>query len=101
VTLKAKGGKGGARYNLRGLYVHGQYRFARRVNAEFTCTIGTSTTNQSANFEYTFRATKVKFVDGQWVASKLEGNLTEKASSTCSFLGTAEIKELIRASLVP
>jgi hypothetical protein len=98
VLVEAKGGKGGAKYTLRGLYVHGQYRFHRHVDAIWTCTIGSTTKNLDANFDYVFRPTKVLLVGGVWVASKLEGSLEEKGTSSCGFLPPPEERFLIRAS---
>jgi hypothetical protein len=69
-----------SKYTLRGLYVHGQYRFHRHVDAIWTCTIGSTTKNLDANFDYVFRPTKVQLVGGVWVASKLEGSLKAKGN---------------------
>jgi hypothetical protein len=99
ILVIAKGGNGGAKYTARGLYVHGQYRFNRHVGALWTCTIGSSTRNLSANADYVFRATKVRLVHDEWVASKLQGSWEAKATSSCGFLPTAEERDLIRASL--
>jgi hypothetical protein len=59
----------------------------------------TDTKNLAANGDYVFRATRVKLVNGEWVASKLQGSLEFKANRNCGFLSLAEERDLIRGSL--
>src|SRR6266540_6110457 len=98
VSVRAMGGNGGAKYLLRGLFVHGQYRFHRHVSALWTCTIGSTTRNLEGNLDYIFTAAKVALVDGEWVAAKLQGSLVETGTGSCGFLAPAGERFLIRAS---
>ena len=57
------------KYDLKVAYVHGKYRWVRQVKAEYTC----GSTDIDAKNAFSLRVTKVKLVDGIWVAQKFTG----------------------------
>jgi hypothetical protein len=94
-TLKSISGH----YQVRAPFIKNKYRFSQRVPKAFTCSSGGSVDYYITSVrDATFEISKMKLLDGEWTATRLEGSEDEHGTRGCGFQGSVEQRYVIRAA---
>ncbi len=85
------------KYELRAAFIHGKYRWTRKVTGLFGCGVVGNNTPIEAQEEVVIQPTGVRLVEGAWVVSAFTGSLRDLGTRGCGLLGAPDERYAIRA----
>ncbi|MEX0756084.1 MAG: hypothetical protein WD556_13390 [Actinomycetota bacterium] len=86
-------------YTVKMPFINNRYRFSRRVAKDYTCGSGSEVDYYISGVrEVTLEIVKMKLIDDEWTATKIEGTSDEHGTRTCGFSNPEE-RFAIRGSL--